>query len=136
MEAEDLPGSLAANRIERPSTLRHSWYKAVAHHFVDANEVHIKLHELRIMELKLRIEQRVDHYLLLQKYLIPLQALLDIVLDDERSFVMNLTNARHHRCEGKVQQPTRQWGTLINRRCNKLCYLTDQARKQVLSIEG
>lgn len=136
LQVQDVPGSKADNNVCRPSTLRHSWYKAVPHHFADTDDVHIKLHELRIKELKLVVEQKVDHALLLNQYQVPLQALLDTVLDDKSNFVLNLTNSRDHICEGKAKKQKRQWETLINRPCNKLCYLTPEARKQVLSIEN
>ena len=56
----------------RPPTLKHSWYKAVAHQYTDLTSVHLKLHEVRIKELKLNIEQNIDHALLLSEYLVPL----------------------------------------------------------------
>ena len=69
----DLRGSINEDfNVSRPSTLRHSWYKAVAHHYSDLTTVHLKLHELRIKELKLNIEQHIDHALLLSQYLVPL----------------------------------------------------------------
>ena len=71
--ANDLRGSINDDlNVCRPSTLRHSWYKAVAHHYYDLTTVHLKLHELRIKELKLNIEQHIDHALLLSQYLVPL----------------------------------------------------------------
>jgi hypothetical protein len=55
-QADDLRGSINQDfNVCRPSTLRHSWYKAVAHHYTDLTTVHLKLHELRIKELKLNI---------------------------------------------------------------------------------
>jgi hypothetical protein len=56
-KANDLRGNINEDfNVSRPSTLRHSWYKAVAHHYSDLTTVHLKLHELRIKELKLNIE--------------------------------------------------------------------------------
>ena len=55
-QADDLKGSTNEDfYVCRPSTMRHSWYKAVAHHYTDLTTVHLKLHELRIKELKLNI---------------------------------------------------------------------------------
>jgi hypothetical protein len=82
--------------------LKHSWYKAVAHHFNDLTTVHLKLHELRIKELKLTIEKNIDHAIFLSEYLVPLQAMLDLVLDDESSYDFNMTTAMEHKCEGKI----------------------------------
>ena len=58
--------------------------------------IHLKLHEVRIKELKLKLEQTIDHAVLLNQYLVPLQAMLDLVLDDSSSYEFNLTNARNH----------------------------------------
>lgn len=98
--------------------------------------MHLKLHELRIKELKLTIEQDIDHAVFLSGYLVPLQAMLDLVLDDESSFDFNLTNARDHKCEGKIKNQARPWSTVVFRPCNKLCYLTESARRKVLDIEA
>jgi hypothetical protein len=98
--------------------------------------VHLKLHELRIKELKLNIEQHIDHALLLSQYLVPLSAMLDLVLDDHTSFDFNMTNARNHRCEGQIKKQPRLWSTVVFRPCNKLCYLTESARRKVLDIEA
>ena len=116
--------------------MRHSWYKAVAHHYTDATSVHLKLHELRIKELKLTIEHDIEHALLLSQYLVPLQAMLDMVLDDQSSFDFNSTDARDHRCEGEIRKQPRPWSTVVFRPCNKLCYLTESARRRVLDIEA
>lgn len=72
MQAEDLPGSKEDLNACRPTTLRHSWYKAVPHHFDSVDTVHLKLHELRMKELKLLLEQKVDHALMINEYLLPL----------------------------------------------------------------
>ena len=55
-QADDLRGKDEDFNVCRPTTLRHSWYKAVAHHYTDLTTVHLKLHEVRIKELKLNIE--------------------------------------------------------------------------------
>ena len=65
--------------------------------------MHLKLHELRIKELKLTIDHDIQHALFLSQYLVPLQAMLDFVLDDQGSYDYNLTNARNHKCEGKIK---------------------------------
>ena len=103
-KADDLSGTSEHLNVCRPTTLRHSWYKAVAHHYTDLTTVHLKLHEVRIKELKLTIEQHIDHALLLSDYLVPLQAMLDLVLDDKSSYEFNMSNARNHKCEGKIQK--------------------------------
>lgn len=107
MRVDDRWGTNDDFNTTRPRTLRHSWYKAAGHHFEDQSAVHLKLHELRINELKLLLEQKLDHALMLNKYLVPLQALLDTVLDNESNYEYNLTNARQHRCEGAIKAPTR-----------------------------
>jgi hypothetical protein len=135
-QADDLRGKNEDFNVCRPSTLRHSWYKAVAHHYSDLTTVHLKLHEVRIKELKLNIEQHIDHALMLGEYLVPLQAMLDLVLDDKSSYEFNMTNARNHKCEGKIKDQSRPWSTVVFRPCNKLCYLTESARRKVLDIEA
>ena len=62
--------------------------------------------------------------------------MLDLVLDDHTSFDFNLKNARNHRCEGEIKKQLRLWSTVVFRSCNKLCYLTESARKKVLDIEA
>ena len=71
-KADDLHNSDEDFKVCRPSTLRHSWYKAVAHHYTDLTTVHLKLHELRIKEPKLNIEKDIEHALFLSEYLVPL----------------------------------------------------------------
>ena len=134
--ADDIVGSNEDFNVCRPRTLKHSWYKAVSHHYTDMTIIHLKLHEVRIKELKLKLEQTIDHAVLLNQYLVPLQAMLDLVLDDSSSYESNLTNARNHRCEGAIKHQKRPWSTTVFRPCNKLCYLTDSARKKVLDIEA
>ncbi len=98
--------------------------------------MHLKLHELRIKELKLTIDHDIQHALFLSQYLVPLQAMLDFVLDDQGSYDYNLTNARNHKCEGEIKKQPRPWSTVVFRPCNKLCYLTESARRKVLDIEA
>jgi hypothetical protein len=98
--------------------------------------VHLKLHELRIKELKLNIDHDIKHALFLSQYLVPLQAMLDLVLDDQGSYDFNSTDARDHICEGKIKKQPRPWSTVVFRPCNKLCYLTESARRKVLDIEA
>ena len=38
-----------------PKTLRHSWYKAVGHLFSDEAQVKLRLHEIRLRELRLSL---------------------------------------------------------------------------------
>jgi hypothetical protein len=71
----------------------------------------------------------------LKEYLVPLQAKLDIVLDSDESFNYMITKSNEHMCEGPII-PTRKWATTVIRECNKLCYLTPEAREVVLTIEG
>ena len=42
--------------LNRPLTLRHTWYKAVAHHYTNEEAVQLKLHEVRIRELRMLIK--------------------------------------------------------------------------------
>ena len=38
-----------------PKTLRHSWYKAVDHLYSDEAQVKLRLHEIRLRELRLSL---------------------------------------------------------------------------------
>jgi hypothetical protein len=51
-------------------------------------------------ELNLIIEHKLEHIVLLHQNLLPLQALLDRVIDEPNNFNINLSDARLHRCEG------------------------------------
>ena len=46
------------------------------------------------------IEHKLEHIVLLHQNLLPLQALLDRVIDEPNNFNINLSDARLHRCEG------------------------------------
>ena len=123
-------------KLNRPLTLRHSWYKAVAHNYTNEEAVQLKLHQVRLREFQMMMRHKIDHALLLKDYLVPLQAKLDFLLDSSSSFKFDGTNAREHQCEGMFQEPSRLWGTTIVRECNKLCYLTPEAKREMLVIEG
>ena len=119
-------------------TLRHSWYKAVSHHLTDPMTINLKLHHVRLKELKLSIQNKVEHALLLSEYLVPLQALLDTVLDNESSYLFNGKNFsyKEHNCQGQVHIQQLNTKSVMHHVCNKLCFLTPQAREEVLNIEG
>jgi hypothetical protein len=96
-------------RVARPPVLRHSWYKAVAHGFTNDEQIHSKLHEVRLRELELIMKHKVDYALLLKEYIVPLQASLDLILDSSGSFDFKNTTARDsdHMCEGPFIRPSR-----------------------------
>jgi hypothetical protein len=72
LQFEDLKNKIDELKISKPQTLRHSWYKAVAHNFNNDETVHLKLQEIRLHELKMLIKHKVDHAVLLRDYIIPL----------------------------------------------------------------
>lgn len=73
MLAEDLnPSSKNDFNICRPTTLKHSWYRATPHHFTDVDNIHIKLHDLRLVERDLLISHKRGHCKMLEEYLLPL----------------------------------------------------------------
>ena len=84
------------NRIDqctpKPKTLRHSWYKAVDHLYNDEAQVKLKLHEIRLRELRLSLIHKRDYFDVLVSYMVPLQALLDFTLDDESNFKVTTSN--------------------------------------------
>ncbi len=59
-----------------------------------------------------------------------------MVLDDQSSYDFNMTNVSSHKCEGEIKKQSRPWSTVVFRPCNKLCYLTESARRKVLDIEA
>ena len=88
------------SKINRRPFLKHSRYKAVKNQYSDNASIQEKLHDIRMKELNLIIEHKLEHIVLLHQNLLPLQALLDRVIDEPNNFNINLSDARLHRCEG------------------------------------
>ena len=101
----------------------------MSHHYTNKESIVVRTSQIQIKELELKMKQNIDMASLLNEYLVPLQAKLDIVLDDSDSYNFNGSTAREHRCEGMRKKSTRpHFSTAVVRECNKLCYLTSKAR--------
>jgi hypothetical protein len=48
MQKDNKLGTNDENNLNRPTTLRHSWYKAVSHQYNNIEVIHLKLQSLRL----------------------------------------------------------------------------------------
>ena len=135
MQKDNELGTSDEHNLNRPTTLKHSWYKAVSHQYNNIEVIKKKLHSLRLEEIQLEIKYKVDLANKLKEHLVPLQAKLDILLDSYDSYHYTHLTPKDHICEGPIIQG-RSWSTTVVRECNKLCYLKPEAREMVLAIEG
>jgi hypothetical protein len=58
--------------IKHQLPIRHSWYKIIPHNFENKNTVNMKIKQIRLRQLQMLIQQKVNHALLLKEYLVPL----------------------------------------------------------------
>jgi hypothetical protein len=100
MQNDNKLGSNEEYNLNQPTTLKHSWYKAVSHQFNNAEVIKKKLHSLRLEEIELTIKYKVDLANKLKEHLVPLQAKLDIVLDSYDSYHYTHMTPKEHICEG------------------------------------
>ena len=114
MQSDNISGTSDEYNLHRPTTLRHSWYKAVPHQYNNAEVIKKKLHSLRLEEIELEIKYKVDLANKLKEHLVPLQAKLDIVLDSYDSYHYTHLTPKEHICEGRIL-PARSWSTTVVR---------------------
>ena len=101
----------------------------MSHHYNNKESIALRMRQIQIKELELKMKQNTDMATLLSEYLVPLQAKLDIVLDDSESYNFNGSTAKEHRWQGMRKKSMRpHFITAVVRECNKLCYLTSKAR--------
>jgi hypothetical protein len=84
--------------------------------------------------LRLTLTQKRDYFDVLVSYLVPLQALLDFTLDDESHFNVTQSAPMDHQCKERAYH-NRHFDSYTYRSCNKLCFLTPEAKKKLLDIE-
>lgn len=74
------------NHLARRPTLRYSFYRAFNHHFTSDIQIDLCLKQLRIQELQLEIDHKVKAMQLLKSFQVPLQARLDLIIDNDDNF--------------------------------------------------
>ena len=84
--------------------------------------------------MRLSLTQKRDYLNVIVSYMVPLQALLDFTLDDESNFNVTQSAPMDHQCKEQAYHD-RRFDSYTYRSCNKLCFLTPEAKKKLLDIE-
>jgi hypothetical protein len=72
--------------LARRPTLRHCFYRALNHHFTSSSQVELALNQTNFKEVEMRLRNTLKEIDLLLDKQVPLQARLDLIIDDEENF--------------------------------------------------
>ena len=144
---------------QRP-TLRHSFYRSLNHHFTNHIQAEVAARQIEVREIEMRLRHKLEEIHLLLEKQVPLQARIDLVIDNEQNFeypsevdacVMRLGglgddcdslpfdvqyNHLDHVCQGTILPQRNHFDTTIRKRCNKLCFLKEAPRQQLDHYEA
>jgi hypothetical protein len=74
------------SHLMRPRTLRYSYYRAFDHHYTSDTQIDLTLKQLQLHEIDFLMRSKADEVKLLQEYQVPLQARLDLIIDNDENF--------------------------------------------------
>jgi hypothetical protein len=144
---------------QRP-TLRHSFYRALNHHFTSLVQADLALRQTELDEIEMHYRHKLEEIDLLLRKQVPLQARLDLILDDDSNFLFpsevdldlmqqddpdnELDTARLHKkfgrlnhvCQGSLRPQRNHFDATMQKSCNKLCFLREEPRQQLEQYEA